>query len=295
MHRSTHPTPSDTAARDAAVAGSACPEELRRERRRVAAWAAGLVLARGLGAPVAAAQPAPAGERRIALVIGNADYAKAPLKFPEADAQLMAATLRELRFAVSERFNLARREFHQALDEFLAQIRTDRPGTAALVYYAGHGVQLEGLNYLVPTDRALQTNAEVRDYGIPATRLVRQVGEANPMGVNVVILDACRNNPFVRSRSAARGPPGLAPVDSPRGVLVAYSTDPDKPALDGGSRNGRNSVYTEALVEQMKAPGVPIETVFKRVRVAVADATQGRQTPWENTSLRGDFYLAPRG
>jgi uncharacterized caspase-like protein len=247
------------------------------------------------GLRAAFAQPPGVAERRLALVIGNADYAKGPLKFPEADAKLMAATLRDLRFAVTERFNLARQAFHQTLDEFLAQIRGDRPGTAALVYYAGHGIQLEGLNYLIPVDRALQTNADVRDYGIPAARLVRQVGDANPMGVNIVILDACRNNPFQRSRSAVPGSAGLAALESPRGVLVAYSTDPDRPALDGGSRSGRNSVYTEALVEQMKAPGVPIETVFKRVRIAVSEATQGRQTPWENTSLRGDFYLAPRG
>lgn len=264
-------------------------------RRRLLAGVLAGALA-GIGAPTARrarAADANKTERRIALVIGNGDYARAPLRFAEADARLMGETLRGLRFAVTERYNLARQSFHQVLDDFLAQARSEAPGTAALAFYAGHGIQVDGLNYLLPIDRHLQNNADVREFGIPAARLVRQIGEVNPLGVNIVVLDACRSNPFNRSRSPSRGA-GLAPQESPRGVLVAYSTDPDKPALDGGGRNGRNSVYTEALAEHLRTPGVPIETVFKRVRNVVADATQGRQTPWENTSLRGEFVLVPR-
>lgn len=154
-------------------------------------------------------------------------------------------------------------------------------------------MQIEGLNYLIPTDRALSSMADVRDYGVPAARLVRQLGDANADGVNVVVLDACRTNPFRRTRASGAPRAGLAALDSPRGTLVAYATDPDRPAADGGSRDGRHSVYTEALVEAMRQRGMPLEAVFKQVRQRVAEAAQGRQTPWENTSLRGDVFLAP--
>lgn len=266
------------------------PPPGRRASLRIAL--AALALGAAAGPLQAAVATVASSQGRFALVIGNAGYARSPLRFTHADAQLMTATLRDLGFAVTLRTDLARQPFHEALDDFVAQLREGRDGSVAIVYYAGHGIQLEGLNFLIPVDRALQSMADVRDYGIPADRLMRQLGEANARGVNVVVLDACRSNPFRLTRGP--GPVGLAPVDSPRGTLVAYSTDPGRPALDGGSRSGHNSIYTEALAESMRQPGIPLEAVFKRVRTVVADATQGRQTPWENTSLRGDFFLVPR-
>jgi hypothetical protein len=155
-----------------------------------------------------------------------------------------------------------------------------------LFYYAGHGVQVKGVNYLIPVGATVNTEEEVEYEGIDVGLVLAQMESAKNK-LNIVILDACRNNPFARSfRSADKG---LASIDAPSGTLLAYSTAPGSVASDG---TGRNGLYTQELLKQMQTSGLSIEDVFKRVRVSVRGLTQDKQTPWESSSLTGDFYFA---
>ena len=222
-------------------------------------------------------------EKRIALVIGNSAYVNAPpLKNPVNDAQDMAQALRGLSFDVIYRENLNQNDMKRAIREFGAKIRN---GGVGLFYYAGHGVAVKGINYLVPVDAEVESEEEVEYECVNAGFVLAQMDSAANR-LNVVILDACRNNPFARSfRSGSRG---LAQMDAPTGTLIAYATAPGSVASDG---NGRNGLYTSELLKQMKEPGVPVELVFKRVGMRVSAATSGRQEPWIALSLRGDFYF----
>jgi caspase domain-containing protein len=225
---------------------------------------------------------APAAEaRRVALVIGNGAYESAPLRNPINDARDVAQALRELGFDVAHGENLGRDDMKRRIRSFGERLRGG--SDVALFYYAGHGVQVKGTNYLVPVDAKVQREEEVEYEGVEAGFVLAQM-EADSSRVNIVILDACRNNPFTRSfRSAANG---LAALDAPRGTLIAYATGPGSTASDGTARNG---LYTQELLKQMRSPGLSVEDVFKRVRVAVLAQTAGRQTPWESSSLTGDF------
>lgn len=226
---------------------------------------------------------ATASTRRLALVIGNAAYANAPpLKNPANDANDVADRLSELGFTVDRGVNLTQRSMKAKIREFGQKLKA---GGHGLFYFAGHGVQLRGRNFLIPVDADIQSETDVEDQGVDTNLVLGMMDEAGN-GLNVIILDACRNNPFARSfRSAANG---LAQMDAPSGTLIAYATAPGSVASDGNNRNG---LYTSELLKNMMVPGLSIEEVFKRVRISVRNSTAGKQTPWEASSLTGDFYF----
>ncbi|MGI9068546.1 MAG: caspase family protein [Pyrinomonadaceae bacterium] len=221
--------------------------------------------------------------RRLALVIGNGAYENAPpLKNPPNDAIDIANVLSKVGFGVEHGVNLTQRQMKAMIREFGQKLRA---GGQGLFYFAGHGVQLRGRNYLVPVDASIQSETDVEDQGVDTNLMLGMMDEAGN-GLNVVILDACRNNPFSRSfRSASNG---LAQMDAPSGTLIAYATAPGSVASDGNARNG---LYTQELLKNMLIPGLSIEEVFKRVRISVRNTTAGKQTPWESSSLTGDFYF----
>jgi uncharacterized caspase-like protein len=224
---------------------------------------------------------APAGaEKRVALVIGNSAYKDAPLKNPVNDARDMAAALRKLGFEVIEKTNVSQREMNRAIVQFGEKLRAD---TVALFFYAGHGMQVKGRNYLLPVDAQIQSEASVRVETVDVDGVLDQLTVSS---LNIVILDACRNNPFERRFRSIGG--GLAQMDAPKGSLIAYATAPGKTAADGESRNG---LYTQELLKHIQTPGLPLESVFKRVRIGVMSASGEAQTPWETSSLTGEFFF----
>ncbi len=221
-------------------------------------------------------------EQRLALVIGNATYKETPLKNPVNDAKAIATTLRRLGFKVVLVTDASLRQMQKAILDFGADLKG---GGVGLFYYAGHGVQVRGQNYLVPVDAAVDSEAAMRFEAVAVESVTEQMGEANNR-VNLIILDACRNNPFERRfRGGARG---LAAMDAARGTLVAYATAPGSVALDG---DGGNGVYTAELLKVLDLPDLKAEDVFKRVRANVVKRTGGVQTPWESSSLTGDFVF----
>ncbi|MCC6468078.1 MAG: caspase family protein [Alphaproteobacteria bacterium] len=230
----------------------------------------------------ARAQSAPTAEPRLALVIGNSTYEKQALKNPANDARAVAQSLRKLGFTVIERVDAGKKAMEDAILEFGEKLRA---GGVGLFYYAGHGVQVRGHNYLVPLDASLPSEASVRVQAVDVDLVLEQMTEARNRA-NVVILDACRNNPFIAARRGAGA--GLAAIDAARGTLIAYSTAPGTVAVDG---SGANSPYTASLVRAIEQPGLTVEELFKRVRSTVLEATQGAQTPWESSSLTGDLVL----
>lgn len=229
------------------------------------------------------AAPKPS-EQRVALVVGNWNYRVAPLRNPASDSRDIAQALRELGFDVTYRTNIDRKTFRQVIREFGDRIR--RGGTG-LFYYAGHGMQAGGHNYLVPVGADIQQEDEIPDEALEADMVLRKMRSAGNR-LNIVILDACRNNPFARSFRS--GGTGLARMDAPKGTLISYATAPGSVASDG---KGENSPFTHHLLQEMRRPGVPVEQVFKRVRQGVLKATKDKQTPWEASSLTGDFYFTP--
>jgi hypothetical protein len=222
------------------------------------------------------------GEKRVALVIGNSTYKNAPLKNPVNDARDMAAALRKLGFEVIEKTNVAQKEMNRAIVQFGEKLRAD---TVALFFYAGHGMQVKGKNYLIPVDAEIQSEASVRVETVDVDGVLDQLTVSS---LNIVILDACRNNPFERRFRSTGG--GLAQMDAPKGSLIAYATAPGKTAADGESRNG---LYTQELLKHIQTPGLPLETVFKRVRIGVMATSGEVQTPWETSSLTGEFFFRP--
>ena len=224
-------------------------------------------------------------ECRLALVVGNAAYEFAGrLRNPANDAHDMATALTELGFDVSLKTNLARpallAEVHRFLDKAAAH-------SLRLFYYAGHGIQVDGENYLVPTD-ANPTSSRAVEYDcIPLGRILGPLHDLHP-GVNLVVLDACRDNPFARRWRTIAAPRGLAPVSAPEGSLICYATAPGEVASDG---DGRNGVYTGALLRRLTLD-LEISQVMQRVRRDVRSETDRAQIPWEATSLVGDVRLA---
>jgi tetratricopeptide (TPR) repeat protein len=231
-----------------------------------------------------ASQAKLSGERRLALVIGNGAYGNAPpLKNPPNDARDMAARLKVFGFEVTTGINLNQREMKRLIRGFGSTLRA---GGAGLFYYAGHGVQSKGHNYLIPIDADIQSEAEVEDFGVDVNLVLNFMDEAQN-GLNIVILDACRDNPFGRSfRSASNG---LAQVDAPTGTLIAYATAPGRVASDG---SGQNGLYTSELLKQMSVAGLSATEMFMRVRAEVMKQTGNKQVPWEASSLVGVFYFA---
>ena len=223
-------------------------------------------------------------EQRVALVIGNGAYGDAPLKNPPNDARAMAQALRECDFHTIEEIDGDKRRMVDAIREFGKQIRR---GGVGLFFYAGHGMQVGGTNYLVPVGADVKKESDVEFECVDANRVLGEMEDAGNQ-INIIILDACRNNPFARSfRSSDRG---LKKMDTPTGSLLAYATAPGDVAADG---DGANGLYTSVLLKHMRQPGISIMDVFMRVRRDVKEASGDAQVPWESTSLTDDFNFVP--
>ncbi|HEV8311882.1 MAG TPA: caspase family protein [Burkholderiaceae bacterium] len=224
-------------------------------------------------------------EERIALVIGNAAYRNDPLDNPVNDARLIAKSLQQSGFAVTLKENLDRTALLNSLREFGQRLNEN---TIAVLYYAGHGLQLRDHNYLMPVDADIRSEDEIPISGMDLSFILGRMSHARSR-VNIVILDACRNNPFAgKTVPVAQG---LAQMDAPVGTLLAFATAPGKLAADSGG--AANSLYAEQLARQLLTPGLPVEHVFKRVREAVVRETKAQQVPWESSSLQGEFAFVP--
>ena len=223
-----------------------------------------------------------ATERRIALVIGNGAYKSAPLRNPVNDASDIANALKKLGFSVTLKTNAIQRTMERAIRDFGKKLRD---GGVGLFYYAGHGIQIKGHNYLIPLNAVVESEGDVKYEAVDAGLVLAKMEDAGN-SLNIIILDACRDNPFGRSfRSSDRG---LAKMDAPTGSILAYATAPGSVASDGPGRNG---LYTSALLKHMMAPSVKIEDVFKQVRIEVVGESGKKQVPWESSSLTGDFFF----
>jgi hypothetical protein len=222
---------------------------------------------------------------RTALVIGNTRYAEAPLKNPVNDAKAIGAELQGLGFKVDLLLDAGRTQMANSIQAFggaLARVKG-----VGLFYYAGHGAQLAWRNYLIPVDAEIEKLEDMRDKTVELNSVLQGlIKAANPM--NVIILDACRDNPF--GTKVPTEQKGLSQFDAPPGSLLAYATSPGNTAADG---EGANGLYTENLLRELETPSAKIEDVFKRVRLAVRRRSEGRQIPWESTSLEEDFYFRP--
>lgn len=228
-------------------------------------------------------------EKRIALIIGNSAYKTiSELKNPKNDAELMARTLEEVGFEVVSAFDADYRDMRKAVKLFGRKLRVAGEDTVGLFYYAGHGVQANGTNYLIPLRTEIDSQSDLNLEALDADDILRQMEDAGNR-LNLVILDACRNNPF--KGTARSGGRGLARMNAASGSLIAFATAPGQVAADG---EGNNSPYTEALVAAIKQPGLAVEQVFKQARIEVGRKTGKRQTPWEESSLEGDFFFVPR-
>jgi uncharacterized caspase-like protein len=232
--------------------------------------------------------PAFAADKRVALVIGNAAYSHtAPLANPRNDAEDVAATLRGAGFQVLEGIDLDK----AGMDDMLARFaRQAEDADAALIFYAGHGMQIDGQNVLVPVDAELKDEISIRYETTPLADVTNAFVRVN--GMKILILDACRNNPLAErlARNQTLVRQGFARISSPRGMLVASATQADELAYDG---SGRNSVFTSALVAELREPGLEIHELFRRVAVNVSEESGGRQLPETSSSLAGSFYFRP--
>ena len=235
------------------------------------------------------AQPALA-EKRVALVIGNSAYKNiSSLANPANDARLMARVLKAQGFEVILGLDLQYRAMKRIIRRYTAKLRKHGRDTVGFIFYAGHGLQVHGTNYLVPVQAEIENEGDVDIETISASSLLFGVSEARNR-LNIIVLDACRNNPY-RSmfRSSSRG---LSTMDAPRGALIAFSTGPGDVAADG---SGKNSPFTKALAKSMQMKGLTIERVFKMARRKVYIVSNKRQLPWINSSVLGDFYPAGQG
>lgn len=239
---------------------------------------------RGMGA-----QSPTQAARRIALVVGNDAYQFVhPLQNAAADARDLGRVLSESGFEATVVTNVKRREFYQLIDAFAAKIAAS-PDTVGLFFYAGHGIQANGKNYLIPVDADLATEGDLEADAVDAGKMLRAMDEARN-AVNIVILDACRDNPLPKGRSVSRG---LGTMHAPQGTFIGYAAAPGQTAQDGAT--GTNGVFTASLMKQMTVPGLTIEDVFKRTMSGVQQNTSGKQVPWMESSLQGNFYfVAPK-
>lgn len=231
-----------------------------------------------------AAAAIPKAEPRHALVVGNANYDTAPLLNSVNDATAVAKVLKKAGFEVDLQLNATQKQLQDAVTAFGDRLRG---GGAGLFYFAGHGVQIKGRNFLMPVGSAIKREDEVPYKAVDVQQILDKMETARNR-VNVVILDACRDNPFARSSRSGSG--GLSQMDAPIGSLVAFATSPGSVASDGAGANG---LYTQHLLANIERPGLAIEEVFKRVRLGVRLDSNGGQIPWESTSLEGDFTFFP--
>lgn len=221
---------------------------------------------------------------RIALVLGNEAYRESPLINPVNDAEDMYRTLRELGFSVVKKINADRMQMLTAMRQFGKQLNSE---SIALFYFSGHGIQVDGENYLVPVGSEVQCEDEVEDQCVKISSVLRKMKSAESK-LNIIILDACRNNPINNKyRSFNRG---LARVDAPLGSLIIYATAPGSVASDGAGRNG---LFTSKLLSYLSSPGLSVTEMLMKVRVDVMKASDNRQIPWESSSLTEQFYFSP--
>lgn len=224
-------------------------------------------------------------KRLTALVIGNAAYTQvAQLDNPANDADDVAAKLQACGFTVIKKTDCT----HKAMDTALKEFRTSLTDTdVALFFFAGHGMQIDGENYLAAVDADGSSEIDAKYSSLPLNRVIETM-EKTPALTKIIILDACRENPFERAWHRSAATRGLAPVYAPRGTIIAYATSPGQVALDGKGRNGE---YTSALLKHIDTPDCSLEQMFKRVRNTLSAATKGKQISWEHTSLSGEFYF----
>ena len=247
------------------------------------AWVAGL-----LGMLLCIIPDLASAEPRIALIIANGNYKGdiGSLKNPVNDGRLIGDALKKVGFTVSLVTDGDQRSMKKALNDFGEALAKAGPSSTGLFYYAGHGLQVKGQNYLVPVGANIKREGDV-DLEALSAEAVLGVLNFSGVKVQIVILDACRNNPLMRSfRSNAMG---LAKVDAPIGSFVAYSTAPGSVAADG---QGANSPFAAALAKEVQKPGASIEEMFRNVRAKVIAETDSQQVPWDSSSLTAPFYFS---
>ena len=227
---------------------------------------------------------AQAPEPRTALVVGNADYSFGALTNPINDAEAVAKSLEEAGFEVTLRTDADQAAMQAAIASFGDELK--QKGGVGLFYFAGHGVQLSGENYLLPVGGHIRGENDIKTGAVTATEIVDAMASARN-GLNIVVLDACRNNPI--NKGATRG---LSRIDSNRSLFVSYSTSPGSVALDG---EDGNSPYTKYLATSISTPNLNIEETFKRTLKGVYQETKGEQTPWISSTFFGDFVFRPNG
>ncbi|MBX2854793.1 MAG: caspase family protein [Rhodobacteraceae bacterium] len=239
--------------------------------------------------PVLTTAYVPENQSRVALVIGNSNYNNglAPLRNPVNDAALMIDTLRDAGFEVIEGLDLDFKQMKRKISDFGQQLSAAPNRKVGLFYFAGHGVQVDGVNYLLPVDANINSEADIEIEGVPANTALVQMGQAGA-AVNMLFLDACRDNPFENAFNRSSATRGLARMGGPAGTLISYATAPGDVAEDG---IGANSPFTTALAEMIPVPDVEVEAAMKRMRKSVADQTQNRQNPWTTSSMTGEFYF----
>lgn len=223
-------------------------------------------------------------QRRLALLIGNAAYPTAALRNPVNDATDIATALREMGFEVITTTNANRQKMEAAIEDFGSRLKNYNLG---FFYYAGHGVQIDGENYLIPVDAKLKSQGEVRYECYPVGRVLAKMEEA-AIQANVIVLDACRDNPFARSWSRSLVSGGLANINAPQGTFIGFATSPGSTAADG---EGRNGVYTAALLEHLRKPNLTLDQLFNAVSGSVKKKTNNLQVPWKASSMSEDLYL----
>ncbi len=233
------------------------------------------------------------GAKRVALVIGNASYKYAPLKNPLNDATAVDSELKKLGFTTRLVKDSSWQSLNESVRDFLQQTRD---ADARIVFYAGHGAQIRGKNYLMPVDLQLDSEEDLVQHSLNVNEVLDRMGR-NVKGLNVVILDACRNNPMSNVALTADGRkmkirgdrPGFATIQTPPGTMLAFSTSPGSVADD--LAGGANSLYTKHLLRHMSEPGLSLEQMFKRVRIDVLQESQQKQIPWEQGNLTVDYCL----
>lgn len=227
---------------------------------------------------------APIKLRRLALIIGNAAYPNAALKNPVNDATDVATALREMGFEVISATNANRRKMNETIDDFGSRLKNYDVG---FFYYAGHGMQVQGENYLVPIDAKPQAQGEVEYDCYPVGKILAKMEDADNQA-NIIVLDACRDNPLQRSWSRSTGSNGLANINAPQGTFIGFATSPGSTAADG---TGRNGIYTGALLQHIRKSNLTVDQLFNAINGTVKKQTNNQQIPWKVSSMSEDLYL----